>query len=246
MKRKAGRNILKFLVIIPSYKEMENLKIQIPAILNKFTNSHVLIVDDFSGDATNLLMIDLIDNYPNRIDYICRRDNPSYALSLLLGFEFSRKNHFERVIQMDADGSHSIHDIRNLLEASGDVVIGSRYKQNSEIIQFPITRLLYSILGNLYISLLWKTRIRDKTNGFRCFNPAAIEKILEHPYKSRGFSIQIEVLRNLINLRDLQIVEVPTVFRYRLVGESKFDLKKLLEALVLATRLAFKSKGKLG
>jgi dolichol-phosphate mannosyltransferase len=242
--RKTGRNSLKFLVIIPSYKEMENLKIQIPAILKNFTNSHVLIVDDFSGDATNLLMNDLMDVYPNRIDYICRRENPSYASSLLLGFEFSRKNHFERVIQMDADGSHSIHDIRNLLETSGDVVIGSRYKQNSEIKQFPITRLLYSILGNIYISLLWKTKIRDKTNGFRCFNSEAIEKILEHQYKSQGFSIQIEVLRNLINLRDLQIIEVPTVFRYRVVGESKFDLKKLLEALLLATRLSFKSKDK--
>jgi hypothetical protein len=72
-------------------------------------------------------------------------------------------------------------------------------------------------------------RIRDRTNGFRAFNRNAMSIIKEFESTEIGFSIQIQILDELIK-SGLSVKEVTTQFRYRKIGESKFDFKKFLEA----------------
>jgi dolichol-phosphate mannosyltransferase len=150
---------------------------------------------------------------------------------LLVGLKLGYKEKFDFVIQMDSDGSHSPRDIPKLISCEGDLVIGSRYFKNSTVLNVPVFRQLYSILGNIYISILWKTSIRDKTNGFRLFRKKSLELISNLNVVNEGFAVQIEVLNVLRKSKKIEIREVPVEFIFRKVGTSKFDFKKLIEAL---------------
>jgi dolichol-phosphate mannosyltransferase len=111
------------LVLIPTFKEAENLKILIPQIMDISPNLDVLIVDDDSQDGTPILIKKLQLDYGKRIQLLTRKNNPSYADSFLEGIKFAIANGYECVIQMDADGSHPPMGILGLLNASGDLVI---------------------------------------------------------------------------------------------------------------------------
>ena len=221
---------------------MENLKSLIPSILETYPNSHLLVIDDYSDDQTNMLVADYVRNFPDRLFYICRTSNPSYAESLLTGLKFGANKNYQKIVQMDADGSHSVLDIKKLIEIKASVVIGSRYKMGSRIVNVPIARQAISVFGNIYISFLWKTALRDKTNGFRAFDNDSLKIILDNQYRSDGFSIQIEILKNLIDARYIKIQETPITFQYREIGFSKFDTRKLFEAWKVATKLIFMKK----
>lgn len=90
----------------------------------------MLVIDDNSEDQTEYLMGAKARSYPNRIYYICRRSDPSYAESLCEGSKFAFYNNYQKLIQIDTDGSHTISDIKLLIQANTNVAIRSRYKTN--------------------------------------------------------------------------------------------------------------------
>ena len=226
---------MEYLVVIPTFQEYENLIGLIPGILESDKNANVIIVDDDTNDGTENLILKYQDKYKNRLDLISRKEKNSYAESLLIGIKLGYTRGFKRIIQMDADGSHSINDIPKLLLCNSDIVIGSRYLKGSQVLNVSLTRQLISILGNLYISLIWKTRIRDKTNGFRLFNERALSELSNFDNIARGFAVQIDVLNYLRQSKHFQIKEVPVKFVFRNLGKSKFDFKKIIEAFYHTT-----------
>jgi dolichol-phosphate mannosyltransferase len=220
---------------------MENLKTLIPNIIETYSNSHVLVIDDFSDDSTEKLMESFQTDYPARIYYICRKSSPSYAESLCEGLRFAYENKFQKVVQMDADGSHAVKDINLLVQSNANLAIGSRYCSESKVIGVPLLRQVISMIGNVYITLIWRTSTRDKTNGFRCFDEWALANLSDFKSKSKGFAVQIEVMDHLLQKKDtLKISEIPITFQFRNLGESKFDSGKLFEALRIATMLAIR------
>jgi dolichol-phosphate mannosyltransferase len=224
------------LVVIPTFKECENLRVLVPEILYQVQGIHILIVDDTSHDGTTELISEFQKTFGQTISLISRQYDPSYAKSLLQGIKFGIANGYSTIIQMDADGSHAPKDLIRLLSAEGDVVIGSRYMKNSKVINVPFLRQIYSIAGNAYISAIWKSQIRDKTNGFRLYRSHALNILADLHVSSLGFAVQIQTLKSLCKDRKIQVTEIPIDFVFRQIGKSKFDMKKLLEALVIATK----------
>lgn len=227
------------LVVIPCFQESENLKLLIPEIMKQDPELELLIVDDFSNDGTDGLILKLSLNFPNRIHYSKRTFDPSYAQSLLYGINFSIKNKFNNVIVMDADGSHSPVMIPKMLNLNEDLVIGSRYLGGSKIEKFPLNRQVISKLANLCIRFVLKLPYSDNTNSFRLYRGLALESLHTFVLKSKGFAIQYELLLHIYrNCPKLIYREIPITFRYREIGNSKFNLKKLLEAFLMLIRIS--------
>ena len=224
------------LVIIPTFRECDNLKVIVPELFDRVQGIHILIVDDISHDGTTELILEFQKTFGQAITLISRQNEPSYARSLLQGIKRGIANGYPTLIQMDADGSHAPKDLVKLLSAEGDVVIGSRYLRNSNVINVPFLRRMYSIAGNAYISLIWKSRLRDKTNGFRLYRSQALNILADFNVSSLGFAVQIQTLKSLCRDRKIQITEIPIDFIFRQIGNSKFDMKKLFEALIIATK----------
>ena len=65
-------------------------------------------------------------------------------------------NQDDKIVQIDADLSHNPEDIPRLIEESkeSDVVIGSRYVNGVNVVNWPMRRLLLSYFANLYAKIV--------------------------------------------------------------------------------------------
>jgi len=222
-----------FAVVIPTFREAENLEWLVPRILDLYPSSTVIVVDDSSEDGTAELIEKLQGLFsPNRLIIEARLELPSYARSLLKGIQIASKLRVQKILHMDADGSHPVEEIGALIMSSSNVAIGSRYIKGSKVLKVPYTRRVISRLGNYYLNLKVPIPVADKTNGFRAFDLKAIRLLENLESTQDGFSIQIEVLQHLVQF-GATFEEYPTTFKYRSLGNSKFNLSKVFEALKL-------------
>ena len=84
------------------------------------------------------------------------------------GFKYALKNGYEYIFEMDADYSHDPKEITNFLKAAKayDLVLGSRYINGVNVVNWPMRRLLLSYFANIYTRLITGLPIRDATGGF--------------------------------------------------------------------------------
>ena len=153
---------MKILIIIPTYNELENLPKLLPEVLSKDENINVLIVDDNSPDGTAAFVESQMKNN-NRIHLIKRPSKQGLGTAYIAGFKYALQNNFQIIFEMDADFSHDPKEIPRFLDEikNSDVVLGSRYINGVNVINWPLRRLLLSSFANLYTTdYYWTARSR--------------------------------------------------------------------------------------
>lgn len=93
---------------------------------------------------------------------------------------------------MDADFSHDPNDIPRLLHAlqTVDLAIGSRYSHGISVINWPISRLLISVIGNIYVNTVTGMPFKDATGGFKAWRAETLRDIdMEHVHAD-GYGFQ--------------------------------------------------------
>jgi len=225
----------KNIVIIPTFNESEN----ITNIINelKIFDLDILIVDDNSPDKTSQIVKKLMIKN-KKIKILERPRKLGLGSAYRDGFRYCIENDYENLIQMDADFSHRIEDLKNMLTFinSYEVIIGSRYVDGGGSIGWSRIRKILSKVANIYAKIITKSNIYDMTSGFRIYSKNALEKIEYDKTKSDGYSFQIEMSVRANNQK-LKIKEVPIVFNERREGESKMNLKIIIEALFIVFKL---------
>lgn len=225
----------KNIVIVPTFNESEN----ITNIINelKIFDLDILIVDDNSPDKTSQIVKKLMIKN-KKINILERPRKLGLGSAYRDGFRYCIENDYENLIQMDADFSHRIEDLKNMLTFinSYEVIIGSRYVDGGGSIGWSRMRKILSKVANIYAKIITKTNIYDMTSGFRIYSKNALEKIEYDKTKSDGYSFQIEMSVRASNQK-LKIKEVPIVFNERREGESKMNLKIIIEALFIVFKL---------
>jgi len=225
----------KNIVIIPTFNESEN----ITNIINelKIFDLDILIVDDNSPDKTSQIVKKLMIKN-KKIKILERPRKLGLGSAYRDGFRYCIENDYENLIQMDADFSHRIEDLKNMLTFinSYEVIIGSRYVDGGGSIGWSRIRKILSKVANIYAKIITKSNIYDMTSGFRIYSRNALEKIEYDKTKSDGYSFQIEMSVRANNQK-LKIKEVPIVFNERREGESKMNLKIIIEALFIVFKL---------
>lgn len=118
----------------------------------------------------------------------------------------------DRIVQLDAGGSHDPDDAWGLLDKldTCDMVIGSRFIANSEYIGKPL-RALGSKFAAVMLNFASHAHISDWTSGYRAFNRTALNTLAAKQYHQTMHPWQIEVLGYAIE-RKLRIVEVPITY----------------------------------
>jgi dolichol-phosphate mannosyltransferase len=192
--------LLKKLVIIPTYKEKENISSILEAIFSLNEGFHVLIIDDNSPDGTAQIVRDLQDKY-------------SSALFLQ-----------ERPGKLDF--SHDPKDLIRLHEAchnrGADLAVGSRYVNGGEIENWPFSRKLISKGGALYSQFFTWLPVKDPTAGFVCYKRRVLDAMNLDAIRFIGYAFQIEMKFASWRL-GFKIAEVPIIFRDRKYGASKMS-----------------------
>jgi dolichol-phosphate mannosyltransferase len=229
------------LIIIPTYNELENLPRLLPVVLSKDDSIEVLIVDDNSPDGTAAFVEDqMMKN--NRIHLIKRQSKQGLGTAYIAGFKYALQNNFQIMFEMDADFSHDPKEIPRFLEEikNADLVLGSRYINGVNVINWPLRRLLLSSFANLYTRIITGMPIHDATGGFKCFRREVLEAIDLGRVKSNGYAFQIEMTFKAWK-KGFRVKEIPIIFVDRVKGKSKMSKKIVREAVTMVWKLRIKS-----
>ncbi len=234
-------NIERALVVIPTYNEKSNLRGIVEEVLNTNEIVDVLVIDDNSPDGTGRLADELAEeNF--RINVIHRKGKLGLGSAYIEGFKYALKEGYDCVFEMDADFSHNPAYIRDFLEAMEDnhLVIGSRYLNGVNVVNWPMLRLIISYCAGIYTRLITGLPIRDPTSGFKCFRREILEAIDLDRIYSDGYSFQIE-LNYWCWRKGYRIREIPIIFIDRNSGSSKMNRRIIIEAIFIVWWLRIQS-----
>ena len=231
---------MKIAVIIPTYNERKNIESIIMAVLGLgILGLEVVVVDDNSPDGTAKIVETLKGVNPG-VHLILRSKKMGLGTAYVSGFKYALKNGAEYVLEMDADFSHDPQMIPDFLEKIREkhLVIGSRYSNGISIVNWPLHRLVLSLMAGKYVRLITGMKLSDPTSGFKCYRREVLEEINLDKISSSGYSFQIEMKYRVFK-KGYSIGEIPIIFIDRQNGASKMSKAIILEALIVAWKLRF-------
>jgi len=229
---------MKRLIIIPTYNELANSPILIERIFKHIPDAHILIIDDGSPDKTGEKIKEIQKRYPG-LFLLERASKSGLGSAYRTGFAWGLERGYEELIEMDADLSHRVRDLKKMIDAkelqpNTDLVIGSRWMPGGKTENWSKSRELLSKAANLYVRAMLGMGVKDSTAGFRIYSSLILRKINLEAIKSEGYSFQIEMTRAVHKLGG-KIIEVPITFRERESGVSKMSRNIVREAMLLVT-----------
>lgn len=222
----------RFLVIVPTYNEVENLPRKAPQILAQDPRIDLLVVDDASPDGTGQLAADMAVSNP-RVHALRRPAKEGLGAAYRAGFEWGLDRNYRLLFEMDADISHPPEALPQMIAAARDhdVVVGSRYVEGRVTVSnWPMGRLLVSYFGCWYARVITRMPIRDATGGFNCWRREVLEAVDLKRIRSNGYAFQIELKFRAFR-KGFSMLEIPIHFQERDTGESKMSKRIVREAI---------------
>ncbi|MCP5061920.1 MAG: polyprenol monophosphomannose synthase [Ignavibacteriae bacterium] len=228
---------MKSIVIIPTYNELNNIQKLIPELLELYDDLDILIVDDNSPDGTGKYVKNT-GKENSRVKLLAREGKLGLGTAYVAGYKYMLENGYDVAYQMDADYSHDPREISNFKKHLDDydLIIGSRYIEGVNVINWPMQRLLLSYFANQYTRIITGLPLQDSTGGFKCFKRKVLEAIDLDNIKSNGYSFQIEMNFKAWK-KDFKLKEMSIIFMDRVHGTSKMSKQIVHEAVFRVWKL---------
>jgi dolichol-phosphate mannosyltransferase len=212
-------------VVMPVYNEGGSIEPVLRALEKAITADHeTLVVYDFDEDNTIPVVQALQSELP---DVRLARNTIGRGVlnALKSGFQQARG---ELVLVTMADGSDEVQVIDDMIAAArggAAVVAGSRYMAGGGQIGGPKLKSAMSRVAGLTLHWIGRMPVHDATNNFKLYRRDFLDSVTIE--SEAGFELALE-LTVKAHLRGLPMAEVPTTWRDRTAGESRFDLRKWL------------------
>jgi len=213
------------IAVITTYNEAES----IGALLDTLTwgVDGVHLVDGGSTDETASIA------EQHGANVVAMGTRTPIAQCLRIGWKTALDAGADRIVQIDAGGSHRTYDLSTLLLSSADVVIGSRFVTGSRYIGNPRRRFMSWLAGIACNVAVPGGCWNDWTSGYRVFSREAAEYLVKQDYTAQMHGFQIEVLAHAARA-GFRIEERPITY---IAGRSSFNRKVAREAIGVWWRL---------
>jgi len=214
----------KLSIIIPAYNEENRIPEtlwDIPnTLLTQSLDYEILVVNDGSIDNTSLVVENLKTKIP-KLSLVNNSENQGKGWAIRCGMLVATG---KARLFMDADNSTKISEIYKMLpylHQGFDVVIGSRYTENSNIVvKQPWTRSLPGKIFRVITHTLIPTGVTDLTCGFKVFSEKAVSIIFPQQTIFR-WSFDVELLF-LAKRNKLKTKEIPVIWMDNNKSRVKF------------------------
>jgi dolichol-phosphate mannosyltransferase len=241
-------------IIIPTYRERENIKVLIPKISSIIPQIkhqvEILVVDDNSPDQTAEAVRELQKVHKNL--YLLSGKKEGLGAAYIRGMRYAMDHmKADAVVEMDADLSHKPEDLPRLIaeiDKGFDLVLGSRYVKGGKVPpDWSWLRRANSRWGNRFARYVAGIDgVKDCTAGFRVIKVSLLKKIDLDTLKVKGYSFQMRLLFEAFIL-GARIKEIPIEFMERKIGHTKIGPGDIVEFVWTAFQLRdrrLKLKGK--
>lgn len=231
-------------VVTPTYNERENLPVLAGLLAGlQVPNLQLLVVDDNSPDGTGEIADKLAADSPDRVAVLHRTEKGGLGRAYVAGISRALAEGADIVVQMDADLSHPVSVIPEMLRllqtTDAGVVIGSRYVAGGSAAgEWAWHRRLLSAWANAYVNAILRLHVRDATAGFKAWRADTLRRIDVESIRSNGYAFQVEMNHRTVRAH-IKIIETPIRFEERNEGRSKMTLGVQLESALMPWRLLF-------
>lgn len=208
-------------IVVPVYNERENIRNTVFEIKNEVKTPHrIFIIYDFDNDNSLPVIRDFMEN--NRNIYLVKNKYGNGVLNAVkTGFEAINDG---VVLVVMADLSDDLSKIDGMFEKINegcDIVCGSRYMRGGKQIGGPKLKKFLSRLAGISLHYLTSIPTHDVTNSFKMYTKKVLNDIRIE--SNGGFELGMEIVIKAF-LKGYKITEVPSVWRDRKEGDSRFRL----------------------
>lgn len=227
-------------LVIPVYNEGNNFQEQwreISTLIKTDFTSYV--VYDFDEDNTVPVVNRIVAAGESRLQLVKNQRGRGVVAAILSGFDVAPDG---PVLVVMADLSDDLAQVERMLalyRQGYDVVAGSRYMRGGKLIGGPFFKQMLSRLAGLSLYYLRGLPTHDATNAFKIYDRAMVKSFRIE--SQGGFELNLELTVKAF-LGGYRIAEVPTTWRDRSIGQSRFRLWKWLPHYLRWYFYAFRSK----
>jgi dolichol-phosphate mannosyltransferase len=213
-------------VVIPVYNEGENVVPTLRGVVarTKTRPLEVLVVHDFDEDTT----VPVVERLQAELPEVRLHKNTLGRGALNAMKSGLRAARAPYVLITMGDGSDDPADIDpmyTLAHEGADVVAGSRYVRGGRQVGGPFLKRTMSRTAGLSLHWLGGLPVHDATSNFRMYSKRLLNQVT---IESRGgFELGLELTVKAYRL-GLRMAEVPTTWRDRTAGQSRFRLLEWL------------------
>ena len=219
---------MKLSIIIPASNEEGSMATTVRDLFLRLSDEaiehEIIVVDDGSTDSTKLILQKLALEIPSLRFH--RNPPPN-------GFGFAVRKGLElfagdAVAIFMADGSDSSKDLvrfyRTMTEQRVDCVFGTRFSRESELVDYPLPKLILNRLANTFVRILFGLHYNDVTNAFKLYRKEVIQGL--KPLLSHHFNLTVELPLKAI-VRGYSYTVIPNSWINRKQGVSKLKIKEM-------------------
>ncbi len=209
-------------VVIPVYNEGANFAALWDALSSQVRSPFVaLVVFDFDEDDTVPVVRDLIARGETRLQLLKNSVARGVVGAIQTGFNHLEKGPVLVVMGDLSDDLRQVDRMLTLYQQGFDVVVGSRYMRGGGIVGGPWLKQLLSRLAGLSLHYLRGLPTHDATNAFKIYDREMLRALT---IESRhGFELNLEITVKAF-LQGYAIAEVPSLWRDRTAGRSRFQV----------------------
>jgi len=211
---------------MPVYNEGENVVSTLRGLIEHTRTRpiEVMVVHDFDEDTTVPVVKRLQSDLPE-VRLLRNSLGRGVLNALKAGLAAARAPY---VLVMMGDGSDDPDEIDAmyaLANNGADVVAGSRYMRGGQQLGGPLLKRSMSRVAGLSLHFLGGLPIHDATSNYRMYSKRLLQQVTIE--STGGFELGIELTVKAYALGML-VAEVPTTWRDRTAGQSRFRLWKWL------------------
>jgi dolichol-phosphate mannosyltransferase len=211
---------------VPVYNEGENVVPTLRGIIEKSRTRplEVLVVHVFDEDTTVPVVKRLQAEIPEL--RLHRNDLGRGVLNAIKSGLAAARAPFVLVTMGDgSDDAGDIDSMYALAMGGADVVAGSRDMRGGRQIGGPLLKRSMSRAAGLSLHWVAGIPIHDATSNFRMYSKRLLEKVTIESDGGFELGIELTVKAHLLGMR---VAEVPTTWRDRTAGQSRFQLWRWL------------------
>jgi dolichol-phosphate mannosyltransferase len=209
-------------LVIPVYNEGANFPALWEALTAKVRSPFVaVVVYDFEEDDTLPCVAELIARGETRLKLLKNNVARGVVGAILTGFNDVEHGPVLVVMGDLSDDLRQVDRMLALYQRGFDVVVGSRYMTGGRIEGGPWLKQLLSRVAGVSLHWLRGVPTHDATNAFKIYDRDMLRAFTIE--SRRGFELNLELTVKAF-LSGYSIAEVPSVWRDRTAGQSRFKV----------------------